>query len=588
MNRKLDEALQMLSAVVPAVLAGILGAAVATAAHDDGVVRVAGAGYTGIFRALDLLVAAPFMFVPVGTRALRGGLASAFVTGICGVVLFDVVRSFVALVVRAALRRIGQGGKEADASLLSVIAAVASMTALVSPAWQTEASAPGGAVVGALVVLLALRAVLAASPSAVEAALLLGLAASHGPLTFAVTLAALAPSALALRSSLRPLHAAVAFAIGLSPMLLGALTIRRLPELALHVPMLAFDRGAALSSAAFVKAEIGRPLLVLLALGAAISLAVAQARRLAGGIVLVVVAAAVALSVGAPAGPNRFDAAILAGIAGAYALAAVVLALLVLGVARARVPFATASATLIVVLELVLPVSAIDETLTRAQGRAPGAADVWTDIAWGAAPPAAVVLVSDRDTMRRIASARTTGAMRGDLVVVPTYDVQGRQGERALILEPKLASLYRDLALGLPPEELSLAQLGSQRAVLATFDTAWDRALSRHFVPVGLMARFEPEPRGASDRKHALEAFEPGKELLVRFTVARKDAELAAATAVLLRSRAIAMAATGEHDMLARALDDLRAFAPEDRVGTTLVRRHLTSKGPIDVRDLGP
>ena len=199
-----------------------------------------------------------------------------------------------------------------------------------------------------------------------------------------------------------------------------------------------------------------------------------------------------------------------------------------------------------------------------------------------------MVLVADRGTMRRVASARAAGEMRGDLVVVPAYDVQGRAGQRALLTEPRLARLYRDMALGIPPEELSLAQLSAQRPLLGTFDPKWDRTLSRHLVPAGLTSRFETEPRGASDRKKALDAFLASKERLVRITVAKKDAELAAATAALLRARAVGLAATGERDLLSRALDDLRAFAPDDAIGATLVRRIVTTKGAIDVRDLSP
>jgi len=65
------------------------------------------------------------------------------------------------------------------------------------------------------------------------------------------------------------------------------------------------------------------------------------------------------------------------------------------------------------------------------------------------------------------------------------------------------------------------------------------------------------------------------------------DGDYASATATLLRARAIGMAATGERELLSRALDDLRAFAPNDALGATLVRRMVTTKGgPIDVRDL--
>ena len=48
------------------------------------------------------------------------------------------------------------------------------------------------------------------------------------------------------------------------------------------------------------------------------------------------------------------------------------------------------------------------------------------------------------------------------------------------------------------------------------------------------------------------------------------------------------MAACGERDVLSRALDDLRPFAPDDSVANTLVRRIVTSKATIEVRDLAP
>jgi hypothetical protein len=184
--------------------------------------------------------------------------------------------------------------------------------------------------------------------------------------------------------------------------------------------------------------------------------------------------------------------------------------------------------------------------------------------------------------MRRIAAARA------DLLVVPTFALPSRVTDRALKAEPRLAPLYRDVALGDTPEELSLAQLASQRPLLSGFDPRWDRNLARHFVPVGLTSRFEPEPRGSSERRRALDVFDASKDRLVRVAIAKRDPDLATVTASLLRRRAIGVAACGERDVLARALDDLRPFAPDDSVANTLVRRLVTSKGPIEVLDLVP
>ena len=329
--------------------------------------------------------------------------------------------------------------------------------------------------------------------------------------------------------------------------------------------------------------------MLVAALGGAILTAlVPSARRALASLLGVLAVGWLALALQAPSGPWHSAAPILAATVVLHVLAAVALAAAVVAISTARVPFAQASAALVVVLELVLPVRAADETLGRREARAFDASSVWTEVAWGAAPTSAVLLVSSPAVMRRIAAARAVGQMRTDLLVVPTFALPSRLTDRALGAEPKLAPLYRDVALGAMPEELSLAQLASQRPLLAAFDPTWDRNLARHFVPVGLTTRFEREPRGPSDRRRALDAFAASKDRLVRVAVAKKDPELARATATLLRGRAIGIAACGERDVLSRALDDLRPFAPDDPVANTLVRRIVTSKGAIEVRDLAP
>lgn len=596
MKSRFDAALRALSAVIPAALSAFASATASLSAHDVEAVRSVGAGYTGAFRALDFMISAPMMLFPLGTRASRAALASALITGICGALAFDIVQRLVAIV-PAAVRRLAlrRDTKAVSPALVSAVSAVAVLTALLSPAWQSEAAAPGGAVVGALIVILALRLGTAEESPSTELpqwGLLAGLAASYEPLVLVAVLAALSPSAVGMARGKRPatsdlVRTMAAFVIGLVPLVIGVLLSRRAPEISVFVPMFAFaPRGAPLSLWAFGTSELGPVMVFVCAAGAVLSLLVAGARRIALPLLLVVGVAIVAIAMHVPAGPTRFAPVVLAGVLGAYALGAATLGAVVVAVAGAKVPFAEASAALVVVLELVLPVRAVDETSTRREARAPHAAAIWNDIAWGDAPPGAVVLVSDPDVMRRVASARAAGVMRGDLLVIPTYDILGLEAQRALVAEPKLAPLYRDIALGTSPEELSLAGLSAQRAVLCAFQPKWDRTLARHFVPQGLLSRFEPEPRSLTERKGALDAFLPTKERLRRLTVEKKDSELAAATASLLRARAIGMAATGERELLSRALEDLRAFAPDDPAFALLVRRSLTTKGSIDVQDL--
>jgi hypothetical protein len=141
-------------ALVPAALGAAGASSAAPASHDEAVVRTVGLGWTGMFRALDAIVAAPLLLVPIGTRALRAGLASALVTGACGALAFLIARRLAHAVRPSA----------GSASLVSAVSAVAALSAVLAPAWQVEASAPGGTVVGALLELAALA--LAQAPAA--------------------------------------------------------------------------------------------------------------------------------------------------------------------------------------------------------------------------------------------------------------------------------------------------------------------------------------------------------------------------------------------------------------------------------------
>ncbi|MBX3186006.1 MAG: hypothetical protein KF819_03280 [Labilithrix sp.] len=576
-----------LSALSPALLAAWGASSSPPASHDEGVVRTVGLGWTGLFRGLDVMLAAPTMLLPLGTRAWRAGLASAIVTGLCGALAFVVARRLA-----MAVRPIA-----ADARLVSAVCAAAVLAALLGPLWQAEASAPGGAVAGAAIVLAAIATAQRDRPDARAIGFAIGLGASYEPMVGIAAIVALAPSIAEMRRADRRSEwkdAALAFGIGLAPMAVAGALARRAPELALAASPWAIIGEAPSASVGlgairqWAVSEIGVVALLAGAAGAGLAIRSGAARRWLASIGAVVALGLFAISRGAAAGPSRVSPVVLAGVLGLYVFAAIALTAAVVAIARTKVPFARASAALVVVLELVLPARAVDETFSRREARAPNATAHWNEIAWGDAPPAAVLLVSDPATMKRVASSRAVGQLRRDLLVVPTFAVPSRQAARALVAEPKLAPLYRDIALGVAPEELSLAQLAAHRALLATFDPRWDRNLARHFVPVGLTSRFEPEPRGASDRRRALDAFSPSKDRLVRIAVAKRDHELSLTTAAMLRLRAVGIAACGERDVLSHALDDLRPFAPDDATANALVRRIVTSKGPIEIRDLTP
>lgn len=586
----------------------------APASHDADVIRTVGLGWTGAVGGLERLASAAFVVLPIGTRVLRAALASALACGACAFFVYDLAERFA----RAALAPV----LGAAPRLVPAVAAAAALGATLGGGFQGEARAPSGAMFGALLVLAALReaargrATEEGGPRPAAAALLLGLAVNVDALTLAATALAFAPHVSAWASRLRKdrgvlAHVLASFGVGLLPLVASFATRARAPELALAAP---FDAGflpgtsrAVLGPslvgarrglpalASFVTSQIG-PVVVVAAGAAAVLVAwalrsrgaakagraVLDAQLAIAGVVAVGIVSVVQNGAGASSGVA------LAAVAAVHAEAAVTLAAAALAIARAPVPFAQASATLVVVLEMVLPVRAADEALGQREATPRRATEVWTSSALEGAPPAAALLAFEPALVRRLAAARATGELRGDLLVVSPGDVRSRLATRALAVEPKLAPLFRDLALGSPPEELSLGQLASARAVLVAFERTWDRALGRHLAPVGLFSSFEPEPRGVVDRKRAFDAFTSVRERLVRGVVARRDPDLVALTASLLRARALGVATTGDRELLSRALDDLRPFAPDDAVAAQLVRRIVTSKGPIDVRDLSP
>lgn len=602
-----DDVMRVLAGVLPALL-GTWGAhAEPAASSDPATIRVVGLGFTGIFRGLDALLAAPMMVLPLGTQAFRAALASAVLTGVAGFVAFDLARSFAQVVTRRAWGDRLEGVEGRSGRLLAVVSACAVLTALLGPAWQHEASTVGGGASGALMVIVALRLAVSPEPSSASlrgGALLLGLAVSQEPLVLLLVLIAALAAAAAqprirglvrgvTRAEVGPLSGL--FLVGLFPLAVSLMLARRSTLLALPVSMThgAFGDGApALSSLGAVKAfflgELGSVVSVLALLGAGAAVVLRARRAVVVPIVVVALASLAACAVARSTGGN-VSSPMLVAILLLHAMAAAALAAVVLFVANTRVPFAEASAAMVVLLELALPAHAADETATRRDARHPLAASSWTDMAFASAPVASVLLVAEPSLYQRIVAARATWSMRPDVLVLPTFAVRSPAGLSALAREPKLTALVRDLALGASPEELSFAELASVRPVLATFDPRWDRALARHLVPLGLTSRFELEPRGISDRRAALDAFRPIKERLVQtITGASPDVTLTALTAAALRSRAVAMAACGEREVLSRALDDLRPFAPEDPVANTLVRRIVTTRGAIEVKDLAP
>jgi hypothetical protein len=558
-----DAVLLGLSALVPGCLAAWHTGNVPDAAHDAAVARVL-AFDPQPWRALDVVVGGLLAALPVGTRAARAALGSGLLTACAGALLYVLARRLL--------------GACADSRRLRFfVASIVALTPLVSAPWQIEAAAVGGSVVGAVLTLLPVALACESAPGSVVA-LALGLALGYEPLVGACAAAGCAalvfsrPAAreslrMAARDATREARALVVVAVlvGLTPWLLAVVRVR-----AAGVPL-----GPALADAwsgerglshggspgAFVGIEMGLLLLALAAAGAALAMLVTGARPMASALLALVVSGFGSASLGAPLGPTRFGGPVLAAFAAACVLAGVAMQALVRSVAAARVPMARASAAMVIVLELAIPADRADDALVRAAPRAAGAAAAWDEVAWATLPPRSVVLVTAPTVYARALAARAIGALRDDVTLVPTF-LHDARAWRGLASDPALLPLCRDLELVGAPGEASLSSLAAARPVLMSYEPRWGKPVAKHLVPATLFDRFEPEPRGASDRRAGLDAFAATRDRLA--SAVAPDPELRAAATLLLEARArLAVDLASDADLVARTAADVRAFAPD-------------------------
>jgi hypothetical protein len=547
------------------------------ATHDEDVIRVLGVGSTGIWREFDALIAAPAAMFSFSTSVLRAEIVSALGCGVAAFLLYDIARGLL--------------DKCAKTTWLGVfVAAIAAWTATLGAAWQCEACAVGGAAWGAVLPLISLailarrRVHIASFPIV---ALTCGLAFSYEPMVGGATLLAALAVIFVSRTKIgrRDLLLGVpAFVIGVGGPIAFALW-RRVASV-YEIPAPFFSSGALgtldvpvhQNVLNFAHTEIGWMGLGATVAGFALAWLVPRARPIAAGLALLTLVTSAAIFFGAPSGPDRYAAAPLVVIAGSNLLAAVAMQAAVRAVARAKVPLSQASAAMIVVLELTFPAIALDDASLRANDRKNKLGSYWDEIALADLPDHAIILVSDPIVMRHLDATRATGFLRDDLLIVTLQSVGGRTTLRALAAEPKLAPVVRDVALTGQVAEFSLATLAASRPLFVQYDSRWDRSLTRHLVPEGLFDRFEPEPHGVTDRRKALDAFLPLRQKLAKDLASPRDRAMTSITASLMRSRLDALIAIDERETLPRAIDDLRAFAPDDPIANRLVFKLVASR----------
>ncbi|WP_394834024.1 hypothetical protein LVJ94_46720 [Pendulispora rubella] len=561
MGTRFEQAMLAAAAVFPALTAVLHAENVADAAHDGGVIRTVVLGWAGPWQALDAWIAAPFLVLPIGTQVFRAALASAVVCGVAGAVMYGIARALLSAC--APTRWLGPA-----------VAAIAAATAALSMAWQTEGMAPGGATLGALLVLLAVAA--AGTKRTAPAGFFALAALVYEPWAGAAAVAgALLAGGTAFLQGHRPARPdrreLAVLAAALAPLVL--LVLRR-PRTAFFATVPWFPMDASPAHPVFVAHEqLGWLALVLAGAGLAASLLASGARPLATGLVGVVAVSAGAIACGGTAvGPTHFGAVTLAGVAGLALLSAAAMHELVRVVHRAQVPLASASAAMIVLLELAFPVVLFDDTSMRAEERTRAARVAWHEALFGGLPARTVLLANDGRFLEHLSALRAAHLLRGDLAVVSTAHLNARPAVRELAREPKLAAFFRDMALNGLPSEWGFTTLASERPLAVLFEPTWDRSIARHLIAIGAIDLFHPEPRSTLERKRALEAFSPVRARWEQLLGAPENPDVRALVAIPLQARAEALAATRERELASRTEEDLRGVTPTRNSGGVPIR----------------
>ncbi len=578
----LEIAAGALAAGVPATFAALHALASPDLDRDRALLRVLTPAATGVFRALDAVVARPFAMLPLGAPASRAALAGALALGLFGLALQRIALAVMGKLSPSPDRTAtaATAGRTEPSLLATFVALTFALLATFTTAAQLEATVAGGACLGALLAIAPAWAWLDGAPGparTLRTALLVGLAVTYEPLVALVALALIAPlvTTTTAAKSLRHPRFALALLVGLFvaalPPMVALLRRRLAPELELPGGVLAHPISESYQLGTknpwpLVSRELG--IVVLAAAGAGVVATALRAPRVAAGLVLGAGAGFASVRFGAAASATRAAPVVIAALGLTSVLGAAGTWAALSRVASARIPFARLSAALLVLFDVAIVARNADDASFALAARAAAPTDAWERAFGGSFKPGAVVLFPRRDMFEHALGARARGALDANVLLVPLFDPTGPATIAALRAEPRLAGVLRDVALEGAPGEFALSELATAREVDVIFDTDWSGALARHFVPSGLTLRFSVEPRGPSDRRAAREASTADLETLSA-TVKPYD-DLRAATAALLRLRALACAAAEDREATAWAFADVRALAPKDELATRI------------------
>lgn len=548
--------------------------------EDIAAVRDVGLVAVGAGGALSTVVTQALGLLPLGPKVFRAALGSALALAFTTHLLFAIGRRLLALAAPRA-RVLGPA-----------LAALAALTAGLSPTFQNEATVGGGAMLAVATATAALAIALrGASPLEGEAlprsarqlaalGALVGATTAESPPLGLGLLAALVALGLLGRGIVgaqtivvptrRPLILGAAVAVVVAALFFAPLALRPL------APRAWVDVGRALSMSslgaldvaaerttalAAWSREIGLVSLLIAAFGGVVAAVKKRLRPAMAALAVLVVA-----DVLVPASVTGVLAADARAPLRACAVAALAL-LSALGVARAvdfclglvgKVPFARPAAVLLVAFHVTLVALASEEASFAADRSAQTGAEEWADEALGALEPRAAVLVSSPAVAWRLWAARITRGERPDVVVIPAPLLdRGRVAASLLATEPAMELLLRDFALTGAPSELGLSKLADVRPLHVELLGEWPKRLVAHLVVDGMWLEFAPQPLGPSDRKQATAAtLAPHRRALL--AVRRGEVPDAPTEAVLeatLRSQIAVLTQLGDHDA-AKALGE--------------------------------
>ncbi len=519
---------------------------------------------------------------PVGSLTFRGALVAALALAVVGACAYRIALT---------LLRALEPEEHPSRWAAPLLAAMASLTATMTPLLQEEATIVGGAAIatapalGSLALALGALTGQARRPLAqlVVAGLLSGVAAAERLPVGLASLAALVACAVATRFTRRSertgvspravglalLASALAAAVLTLPAVLRGLTPSTPLDLGppwLGPPPRAPELGGAPRILHAFVTEIGWVPLGLAALGAVV-LVTRRAGRLllAGPMAIVVFDVASRAAWGTT--PGTTGVRLLALVC----LACVSTAGLFAGAGqliRLRVPAARASAVLLVAFHATLVALVAEVATTRADRSAQDGADRVTSLALDGLPPSAAISTDSPLLTWRLTNAQVLEGRRRDVLLLRRKLLaRGGVARDLLAAEPVVEPLIRSIALSGASDEQSLAALADARPLFVDVERGWTARVVLHLSPDALWLRFRSDPPGKADRTAAHGA--TLATLRERFPPAKQqglDVDTRVVLGTLVRSSAKVLLKQGDVEAASRHLADLGGSRPVDAI----------------------